>query len=94
METKQILKTLREGCLSGPDGVDLSAAVGENGDQEITGQDNLSMGIKISDKIVGKQIWNITNLSLKVEADEEAKEAGFPHSSLDNYKFDPETMDW
>lgn len=52
------------------------------------------MGIKISDKIVGKQIWNITNLSLKVESDEEAKEAGFPHSSLDNYQFDPETMDW
>lgn len=37
VDTKMIFKTLREGCLAGPEGMDLSVAVGENGDQEITG---------------------------------------------------------
>lgn len=37
MMAKTLIKTLRDGCLAGVDGIDLSTAEGVNGETEVTG---------------------------------------------------------
>jgi len=86
---------MRGGCLGT---MEISAAPSVNGgavregtDTEITGE--VIPGLRY-DKDELKQVWNITNLSLKVDEKEEAKAEGWPHTTPEKYRFDPTALEW
>jgi len=99
LESLSVMKTLREGCLKGAEGIRLSTGPSLNGgalkdpNTEVTGEERDGLAEE-QEEGGGRQIWNITNLSLLMEEKTSAEERGFSHDTAEKYLFDPENNRW
>lgn len=98
LKTYELAKSLRKGCMEGPRGLDLPDGPSMNGKPqkdltEVTGQLDIRGNLYDADED-GDQIWNITNLSLKMEDAKLAQKLGWSHITADGFRFEPNSGEW